>query len=205
MTYPDVFILRHGETEWNLARRIQGQKDSSLTELGRTQAQMQRDLLQPILQKFPDIDMHCSPLGRAQATARIALGCSPRVRLDLRLQEIGAGSWEGLTRDEVAKGWPDEWALCLDDYDLFTRTPDGESVAQAFARAEAFLKELRGPAIVVTHGVFSCFLRGILQNQAVEQIADMPRRQGVIYHLQGGRERVIEKKSDFGDFLQNSA
>jgi probable phosphoglycerate mutase len=201
MSYPDVYILRHGETEWNLVQRIQGSQDSPLTEKGKEQARVQAGLLEPILREHAGIPVYASPLGRARETARIAMGgCAPGLRLDLRLQEINAGAWEGLTRHEVAAGWPIEWALCGDDYELFTRAPNGETVQAAFDRAEAFLKDLLCPAVVITHGIFSCFLRGILMGKTVGEITDMPRQQGVIYHLSQGREEVIEKKCDEIEF-----
>ncbi|HVI91151.1 MAG TPA: histidine phosphatase family protein, partial [Dongiaceae bacterium] len=67
----EIFLLRHGETEWNLDGRLQGQCDSALTEFGRRQAQQLGDLLAA---HFPDGKLppfQVSPLGRAQQTANL--------------------------------------------------------------------------------------------------------------------------------------
>ncbi|PCH78179.1 MAG: phosphoglycerate mutase, partial [Flavobacteriaceae bacterium] len=84
MKHPDLYILRHGETEWNQQGRFQGRKDSALTANGIAQAMKQKALLAKI-QKLPK-KKYISPLGRTIHTARLALGSDKDFILDNRLQ-----------------------------------------------------------------------------------------------------------------------
>ncbi|GFE50081.1 phosphoglycerate mutase [Roseobacter cerasinus] len=182
--YPPVYILRHGQTEWNAQHRIQGGLDSPLTKLGRTQAQMQRTLLQDC-----DLDGYhaiCSPQGRALQTAAIALeGLVPRIETDVRLAEIGVGVWEGLSRTDLTRDRvvdeSEESAL-----DLYDRAPGGEGFVALRARCLSFMDSLPGPAVLVTHGITSRMLRLIALDMDISEIGTLPGGQGVIYHLQDG-------------------
>ena len=188
MSYPELYILRHGETEWNAARRVQGQQDSALTGLGRRQAARQGEILAAA--GVLDLPVFVSPQGRARATAEIALaGRTPRV--DPRLREISLGVWDGLTRDQIDAGWPsardpEDWFLWYDT------APDGEGFPSVAARARAFLDALDGPAVIVTHGITSMFLRGRVLGLDMTGIGALPGGQGVVYHLAGGVQRRLD-------------
>ena len=96
--YPKIWFLRHGQTEWNRAYRLQGQLDSPLTKQGIADAHRQAAIIGPVLAQKPDI--YVSPLGRTRQTAQIALAgaaCS----YDDRLMEIHAGDWQGRLREEI--------------------------------------------------------------------------------------------------------
>ena len=109
MTFPDIYVLWHGQTEWNLAGRHQGQLDSPLTALGRQQAARQGVILRDVLRHHKNVAGYVSPLGRARETAEIALtGLDIQTRVDARLSEIAFGDWEGLTLADIEKGWPDK-------------------------------------------------------------------------------------------------
>ena len=91
-SYPKVWFLRHGETEWNAEGRVQGQTESVLSERGKVHAQQQAELMAPILAHNPPCIV--SPLKRTRQTADIALG-GRDYQTDDRLKEIFAGDWEG--------------------------------------------------------------------------------------------------------------
>ncbi|WP_300058074.1 histidine phosphatase family protein [uncultured Roseobacter sp.] len=187
--YPPLYILRHGQTEWNAAHRIQGGLDSPLTEVGRAQAQAQRELLARCdLAGFQALS---SPQGRAFQTAAIALdGLFGRIDTDARLAEIGVGDWEGLARTELTVDRvvdeSEESAL-----DLYNRAPGGEGFVALHARCKAFLDSLQGPSVLVTHGITSRMLRLIALDQDICEIGMLPGGQGVIYHLEHGRMRQL--------------
>jgi broad specificity phosphatase PhoE len=105
----ELYLLRHGETEWNREGRIQGSQDSPLTARGRAQATAQADILAREVPQMWQLARYCSPLRRARDTARIALdGLVPVI--DRRLREVDFGAWEGLTPAE--RGARDPWPIC---------------------------------------------------------------------------------------------
>jgi broad specificity phosphatase PhoE len=94
-----LILARHGETDWNRAGRWQGHSDTSLNELGREQAGRLADELAETV----DV-VYSSDLSRARETAEIvAARLGLDVQFDSRLRERGFGSWEGLTRAEIAE------------------------------------------------------------------------------------------------------
>src|SRR5262252_4690764 len=97
--------IRHGETDWNVAGRLQGRHDVPLNARGRLQARHCGDILRSLLAltgRVPaDFDYISSPLGRARETMQLVrgpLGLPPNgYRVDERLSEIAFGDWEGFT------------------------------------------------------------------------------------------------------------
>lgn len=184
----DLFVLRHGETEWNAARRMQGRLDSPLTPRGRDQARDQAAILQSLGIRADTHAFRCSPQGRAQATATIALapfGVAPET--DPRLMEIHMGDWEGLTLDEIAARAPHLFGED-DSRQWYDHIPGGERLSDVRDRAAAFLADLPPrPTVIVTHGILSAALRSLLLGLPADRIADMPGGQGIVWHMTGGR------------------
>jgi broad specificity phosphatase PhoE len=154
-----VFLARHGQTEWNLQRRRQGQLDSPLTAGGVEQA----------LRHAADLRSHAidaifaSPLGRARATADIIGGHLglPVVAID-ELTEVHHGSFAGLTDEEINSRHPDSWRRRSTDKYRWS-FPDGESYADADVRAGHALARIgihpaRRP-LVVSHEMIGRMLR----------------------------------------------
>lgn len=193
MNLPLLLILRHGETEWNVKKRVQGRKDSPLTNKGRAQAAAQGRLLQPLMQEHPSAKIICSPLGRTRATATIALrGISKAITLDARLQEVSAGDWEGLLRPDIYDRFKQKLGL-NNEFDLFTKAPGGETEEQLRTRCQAFLDDMRGPTVVITHGITSLMLRGLAQGMAYDDMVMQSREQGCIYFVENGVETCLRE------------
>lgn len=97
-----IYLTRHGETEWNLKKKMQGWQDSALTDLGKQQAQWLSNRLSKI--KFEAV--YSSPLNRALETAKIikkdAFG---KIIIKEPLKEMGFGPWEGKTGLEIEKNY----------------------------------------------------------------------------------------------------
>lgn len=184
-SHPDILIIRHGETVWNRSGRFQGRRDSELTEAGRRQALCQRKILTDH-GIVPDA-VFCSPQGRARQTARLIFGDRGDLRLDARLQEIDFGQWEGLTRDEVAAQTGDPSASGLWQF----ASPGGEDFATISRRVSGFLDDLRGPAIVVTHGTTSQVLRGLCLGLDQAALLRLPKDHGCVYSLSAGRHAIL--------------
>ncbi|MFT4961408.1 MAG: broad specificity phosphatase PhoE [Paracoccaceae bacterium] len=189
VTYPKIWLLRHGQTEWNAQERIQGQLESPLTTLGIEQAHRQAALMGNILALDPDC--YCSPLGRAQQTAKIALG-DGSYKTDMRLAEAYAGSWQGLTRSEVRAQWPDLFHANPHHLDLFCAAPGSEGFQAFQARIADFLDDLTGPSVIVAHGLLGQVVRGLTCGLGRAEMGALPNRQGCIYLLENGTERVLE-------------
>jgi probable phosphoglycerate mutase len=141
-----IALIRHGPTEWNAQKRVQGRIDMPLSAAG--QAKMAR-LLPP--EGFETARPFCSPQLRARETAAL-LGLE-NPTLDARLVEQNWGAWEGLTREEMlARDGEDAFARA--GRGLQFRPPGGESTGELQARVESFLTDaakLPQDAVAVTH------------------------------------------------------
>jgi probable phosphoglycerate mutase len=147
-----LVVWRHGRTEWNAGGRFQGQLDPPLDAVGRAQAARTAPHLAAAL-SGEDTVLVSSDLVRARDTAgALAPLLGIPVRVDARLREHGLGSWEGLTRDEVAERHPEQYADWLAGRPVPGR--GGEHSADVAARALAALRDLPPAevAVVVTHG-----------------------------------------------------
>lgn len=147
-----VLLLRHGRTAWNLERRIQGQLDSGLDDVGVAQA---RAAAERIAAYRPAL-LWSSDLSRARDTA-VAVGEATGLEVvtDPRLREYHLGSLQGTTYDEIAETMPEVFAgFRRGDY----AAADGESTAEVAARVSAALRDLLavvppgGLGVAVSHG-----------------------------------------------------
>src|SRR5262245_16808019 len=120
---PLVLVARHGETEWNRERRIQGHEDVALSETGRAQARA----LAERLKRAPCARVVSSDLVRAKETAEaVAAALGLRVETDPRLREQHLGEWQGLTFPEVRLRHPD-LARRFAERDPDVRPPGGQT------------------------------------------------------------------------------
>ena len=142
----ELYLLRHGETEWNREGRIQGSQDSPLTARGRAQATAQADILAREVPQMWQLARYCSPLRRARDTARIALdGLVPVI--DRRLREVDFGAWEGLTPAERGARDPQLVAGGAGDLDLCRSAPGGEGLIGLERPCERGLDQTCGRAL----------------------------------------------------------
>ena len=148
-----VVFVRHGQTEWNVSGRYQGQSDVALSAAGIEQAEK-------LAANFPveHIDaIYASDLIRARVTAetvakRFGLG----VNLEPAFRELSFGDWEGLTYEQIVASWPDAMENFLAHPDILD-IPHGESFPEVQQRAMSRLQELiqkhEGQTIMVAaHG-----------------------------------------------------
>ncbi|MEM8949536.1 MAG: histidine phosphatase family protein [Pseudomonadota bacterium] len=187
--YPKIWFLRHGQTEWNKAYRLQGQLDSPLTEQGLDDAKQQALLMPPILALGPAI--YVSPLGRARQTADIALDGADYVTDD-RLMEVHAGDWQGQTREQVFAANPALAASRANALEIYAAAPNGEGMQAFCARVAGFLDGLTVPSVIVAHGLLGQVLRGIVRGMDMEEVGRLSNRQGCVYVLENGVETVLE-------------
>jgi broad specificity phosphatase PhoE len=187
MTYPKIWFMRHGQTEWNKAYRLQGQLDSPLTVQGIAEAERQAALITPVLRQNPAIWV--SPLGRTRQTAAIVLPDQAYLT-DNRLMEINAGSWQGMLRSEILAADPDLAATAISPLALYDAAPRGEGLGAFQARIVSFLEDLTEPTVIVAHGLLGQVLRAHLCGKDLAQAGHLSNQQGCVYVLEDGVETV---------------
>jgi alpha-ribazole phosphatase len=148
-----VIFIRHGQTEWNVNGRYQGQSDVQLTAAGKEQAAK-------LAEHFPvkEIDaVYASDLNRAMVTAEAVAGrFGLSVQAEPAFREISFGEWEGLTYEQIVAKWPEAMGNFLQHPDIL-EIPGGETFPAVQKRAVARLEELvakhEGQTIaIVAHG-----------------------------------------------------
>lgn len=194
-----LYVLRHGETAWNTERRMQGTKNSDLTERGRAQAVAMGRALKTELDREPAPTLFLrSPLGRAIETSLIVgreLGLDPIVwRDDQRLAELSYGQWEGSTWKEIEVDHPNaltQWRADPRDF----CPPGGESHFELRRRTEAALADIVGAnmrTVVVGHGVSGAVLRGINLGLDARAMFVLEKPQDAFFRLtHGAEERLL--------------
>ncbi len=163
MVKTQVVLVRHGETEWNVAMRLQGIQDSNLTKNGIHQAKMVAKALSA--HRF-DI-LISSDLGRAIKTAEIINSYQHlEIITDASLRERAFGVMEGLTREQILEKYPEVFSGYMERKDTY-QIPYGESLNDFYKRVTTGLKKIvtmhRGKEILlISHGgVLDCVMRMI--------------------------------------------
>jgi probable phosphoglycerate mutase len=187
---PVIYLVRHGETDWNVERRTQGHLDVPINEKGRAQAARNGRLLRELLGDGAGFDFVASPLLRTRQTMEIVraeMGLSPAsYRTDDRLKEIGRGLWQGHLWPEVRALYPDDARAYEQDWWNF-RTPgdNGESFAMLNARVLAWLGQVDRDTVAVTHGgPMRCIRRHLLGLTAAESL-ELHNPQDQVLRMEG--------------------
>ncbi len=173
-----IYVVRHGQTDWNAERRLQGQKDIPLNAIGREQARQNGiDLAEILKVEGIPFDFVASPLGRTRATMEIlrgAMGLQPEdYRTDERLVEVSFGDWEGFTVKELKATARDRITeRNLNKWDFIPPGPTAESYEIMSWRVASWLNSVDRPTVCVTHGgvIRSMFrtIAGLPKDEAAE-------------------------------------
>jgi broad specificity phosphatase PhoE len=188
-----LYYVRHGLTDWNIAGRLQGHRDTPLNQTGRAQAahcgEILRDLFARVGHPAAHYDYVSSPLGRARDTMEImraTLGIPPAdYGIEPRLTEISFGEWEGLTYPEVMLRDPDIIARREADKWEFL-PPGGENYRQLALRVGAWYATLERDTVVCAHGGTGRALVALLDIAPPEQAVHQEIDQGLVYVLAPG-------------------
>ncbi len=193
-----LILVRHGESEWNRAGRIQGQVNSPLTDLGISQAIAISNYLSGIFIN-QELKIYTSPLDRAIQTAKIiaqGIDCfSSDLIIEERLNDFNLGEISGTFGwDKVAEIFPEQAKLRLQDPMRF-HPSGGESGADFEARLRSLLEDLMDDGtlkLMVSHGIVNKFIRGILKNLSGKEMINLGESQNTIYRLEQGEETEIK-------------
>ena len=168
-----IWFMRHGQTDWNIQRRLQGTRDIPLNETGICQAREAGERIARAGLSFDTVI--ASPLCRSVDTAALVTGWDrDRIRLDPRLTEIGYGEYEG----ELFSQLDGEMLAFIRDPDHCPPPESVETIDALLERAAAFLEDLKtadGESILaVTHGVAIRALIGCLNEENRAMVWGMP-------------------------------
>jgi len=194
-----IYLMRHGETDWNKERRLQGQSDIPLNEFGRELAEKTGEALAEMA-----FDMaFCSPLKRAEETARIVLGKRKTpLYVDERLKEIHFGACEGIHFDEAKRDPDHPLHNFFSNPGCYVPLEGAESFAQVTARGQSFLRERILPLegcceniLMVAHGAFNRSLLNSIAGIGAENFWHilLPNCAVSILSLENGEFRILEE------------
>jgi len=204
--WPELYFVRHGQTDWNAEGRYQGSKDIPLNDIGRGQADLNGTLLDQLLTRAgrtPDeFDWYVSPLSRTRETmdrirARFARPL-PDVTADPRLIEISFGIYEGRLHTDLAAGVM-PIAGERDSNFWYFRPPEGESYDDLATRIRDFGASLPRRAIVVSHGGVLRVLRRMIEDFAPDRAVNWFPPQDSVIHFADGKATVYPAGASWDD------
>jgi broad specificity phosphatase PhoE len=189
----EICLVRHGETDWNRARRLQGTIDTALNPIGVSQARHLAARFRPL----PVASVVTSPLARARRTARaIARESRSAFVVDPLLAEIDHGPWAGLTIPAIARRYPG----AVIDGQLQPEALDGsrgETLAAAYSRASTVLRRLIAaapafPVVIVSHGVTNALLICAAVGEIPAHMNQYTQPNGCTYRLRFQRRALVD-------------
>lgn len=189
-----LYFVRHGQTVWNAIRRMQGQWNSDLNELGRAQAEVNGKFLKQIGIEY----LVASPLDRTRQTADII---SDHLKIDYdvddRIKEWDCGVWSGEMWNELHEKWPSEFAAWQSDQ-FFYRGPGAENYPDMIERSTPFLNMVLAMGFskvaVVSHGMIGRAMIGTLLSLSPEEMLAFGQTNDTVIQLsrETGSEFVAE-------------
>jgi len=206
LVWPEIYFIRHGETDWNAEGRYQGSRDIPLNAHGQGQADLNGGLLKQLLVRAgrapSDFSWYVSPLGRTRETMNRVRAQLPEplpdVTIDRRLIEISFGIYEGHLHTELASG-----AMAIagerDASFWYFRPPGGESYDDVAKRVLDFGRSLTGPAIIVSHGGILRVLRHLIEGFPHERAVNWFPPQDSVVHFIDGKSAVYPAGQSWDD------
>ncbi|WP_186420082.1 histidine phosphatase family protein [Bosea sp. CS1GBMeth4] len=185
-----LFLVRHGETDWNREGRLQGGQDIPLNALGRMQAEEAARRLKKLTPDYAAVDYVCSPMLRARDTMTIMrreLGLEPeRFRIDERLRELTFGAWEGFTWREI-RSRERELAQARERDKWGFVPPGGESYRMLAERIRPAIESLAPDTVMVSHGGVARAVLALIGAVGTADAARIEIWQGKILVVEGAR------------------
>ena len=183
MAKGELWLIRHGETEWTISGQHTGRSDIPLTERGRERAQGIRDYLQH--RQFKKVFV--SPLGRARETCAIA-GYGDQAEVDENLREWDYGDFEGKTTAQIREEYPD-WLIWNGP------VPHGETVEQVGARTDKVIARSLGE-MGSDGGAVALFAHGHVLRILTARWLDLSSDGGRLFALGTGSVSVLGFERD---------
>jgi len=204
--WPELYFIRHGQTDWNAEGRYQGSRDIPLNDIGRGQADNNGTLLRQLLERSSrtpaDFNWYVSPLSRTRETMQRVRGRFsvplPEVTAEPRLIELSFGVYEGRLHTELSHG---EMAIAGErDADFwYFRPPQGESYDDLARRVTDFGEALTGPSIVVAHGGLLRVLMHLIDGYELHKAVNWFPPQDSVVHFTDGHATVYPAGASWDD------
>ena len=196
MKYPTIYLIRHGETEWNLEGRYQGQKDSPLTQKGREQARVNALKLKKEIKNFDEVKIFSSPLGRAKDSAFII--CDElnierdRIIFDERIKEFDYGIFEGELKSFCQTTYAKEFNARESDKWSY-QIEGGDSYEIVTKRLKLWLNEVKDEPVIImiAHEMINRALRGLYLNLEHNKTLKLRQPNDLVLLLQGDEEKSV--------------
>lgn len=179
-----IYFIRHGETHWNVERRMQGQWEADLTERGLQQAEQNAETVAQLGVEA----IYASPLRRARHSAEaLSRRTDLAINFDDRLKEWNAGDWSGHLYEEVQEKWPEEWAAWRADMWSY-RPPACENFEDLANRGGAFLDDIltmdTAKIAVVSHGFIGRAMMLVLARLAPSEALQLQTANDAFFRFQ---------------------
>ncbi len=178
-----IYLVRHGQTDYNLRNLLQGSTDNPLNETGRQQARH----LARVLADVPFEVIYSSPLKRALETAEIIRESNvnrPPILLDERLREIDMGEWEGRYYPAILEENREYFERVWEDPFLYA-PPGGESFSRFVSRLRDFLDDLREKehnlVLIVAHQMVNSAIRILLEGADWREFWTRKQKNGEVW------------------------
>lgn len=193
-----LYITRHGQTEWNKMKKLQGWMDSPLTEEGVLGAEKLANRLSDI--KFDKI--YTSTQKRALDTAEILNKNNSEVIALDELRELNLGPWASMKIDDVKKEYPQQYDLYFNKPELY-RSPGGEDFRDLFHRVEKALKNIMTTEdkniLIVSHGMTIKAIISILKDKEIKDFTALgiyPGTSLTVFEIDGASINCIVEGDD---------
>lgn len=197
MKFPTIILVRHGQTEWNVEHRYQGQLNSPLTQKGKEQAQKNALKIKKVLNLDEPFTFFSSPLGRAKESAEIICETlnldKTKIIYEERIKEFDYGIFEGKTKQEciekygnvLAQREANKWSYVIEN---------GESYEMVTKRLKDWLVSVsdKKVLIIVAHEMVNRALRGLYCGLENDKILTLRQSNDVVIKLKNTQELIID-------------
>jgi len=196
MNFPTIYLLRHGQTVWNVEGRYQGQLDSALTSKGEVQAKENALKISKYID-IKEVKFFSSPLGRAKSTAEIIANFNglekSKIIFEQDIQEFSYGIFEGKTKEYCKEVYAKEFfEREADKYHYLLE--GGESYVKVYERLNRWLISVKDEEVivVVAHEMINRALRGIYCSMTTDEMLMLRQGNDVLIKLENGTENILE-------------
>jgi probable phosphoglycerate mutase len=202
LNLPDIYFIRHGQTDWNAQGRYQGRQDIALNDSGRNQAKANGVLLSNLLTQdglqADELGWHVSPLSRAIETMQIVRSNFSDIKKEVKIEdpliEVSFGEFEGSLHNDLTSDFSKRGERGKEFWNFVPK--NGESYVDLVKRVEPFISKISRPSIIVSHGGIARVFRYLLTDFSKIETVNWCVPQNAILHFSKGKLAIIKSEVD---------